>query len=331
MLLTSDVGVRLDERVRLMATLLAGTDWPERAQARKPHGIHTHARAARKHLAPFREHEALRVLQAFVAKGAPAEALFALATRFTWPALETRALPNWVPPDWPAALRDLTGAAQLESWLEGEDAAWQSSLRAARQTLDGACFKPFLAPFLGAIPEALVFVPNIGQPTDEEVGVRAGGELLSITPPRIAWGDNPPWPFDDDPTYVVRAALSSWLRLLLAPFLQAHAERVAAASQTALPVADDYARAFPTWTAQFTNLFTSGIIALYLEEHVSEREANAYVLMETKVYGMALLPATMRVLRRYRDEAANGRYQTVADFLPLFPRQLRVARRIVSL
>ncbi|MFO7324051.1 MAG: hypothetical protein DIU68_020160, partial [Chloroflexota bacterium] len=280
---------------------------------------------------PYRQHSALRVLQALIDRGAPAEALFALATRFTWPGLEDRALPSWVPPGWPDALRDLVRTAALDSWLQSQDAAWQTSINAARRALEGVTFKPFLAPFLGAIPEDLIFVPNIGQPSDQEVAVRAGRSLVSITPPRIAWGDNPPWPFDDDPAYVIRAALACYIRLALTPFLNTHAERVAAASKTALPVSEDYARAYPTWQAQFANLFVSGLVALYLEEHVSEREANAFVLMETKVYGVALLPATVRVLRRYRDEAATGRYQSFAAFLPLFPKQLRVVRRIVSL
>jgi hypothetical protein len=39
----------------------------------------------------------------------------------------------------------------------------------------------------------------------------------------------------------------------------------------------------------------------------------------------------MSVLRRYLSELDNGRYTDLIDFLPVFPKQLRVAKKIVTL
>ena len=72
-------------------------------------------------------------------------------------------------------------------------------------------------------------------------------------------------------------------------------------------------------------------MAIYLEDHVSQAEANAYVLMERKVRGLEVLPGVISVFRRYVTELENGRYQNLLDLLPNFSRQLRVANRIVTL
>jgi hypothetical protein len=46
---------------------------------------------------------------------------------------------------------------------------------------------------------------------------------------------------------------------------------------------------------------------------------------------MTILPGTISVLHRYLRERDAGRYDTLLDFLPVFPKQLRVAKRLVSL
>jgi hypothetical protein len=53
--------------------------------------------------------------------------------------------------------------------------------------------------------------------------------------------------------------------------------------------------------------------------------------MERKVNGMGFLPGTISVWRRYLSEREAGRYSSLMDFLPVFPKQLRVANRIVTL
>lgn len=327
----TDVSVRLDERIRLLSALLAATDWPDRAQARKPHGCHAHARATRKHVAALAAHPAARTLQTLLDRGAPMEALFSFAAVLDWPSLAASRLPSWAPADWPDHLRDFHASADLDSWHRAEDAAWQKSLSEVTRLLQGITLKPFLRTFFGDIVDAFVFMPNIGYPADVETGVRAGRELIAIVPPRLAWGDSAPWPFDDDPVYLYRAALTQYTRLLLASYLRAHADRLAEAEKTPLPVPDVYARQYPTWQAQFINLFTSGLIAIFLEDCVSPAEAQSYVLLQRKAYGVALLPSVVSVLRRYLEGVADGRYSGLADFLPLFPKQLRVAKRIVSL
>ena len=119
--------------------------------------------------------------------------------------------------------------------------------------------------FLGDIAEQFVFVPNISYPTDQEIGLRLGKEIVVITPPPLAWGDSPPWPYDEESQLVhsYRASLTQIGRLLLIAALRANPEKVAKASKSELPVGDQFKATHPTWEEQFTALFVAAAVALY--------------------------------------------------------------------
>lgn len=326
-----DITVRLDDRVRLISAVLAATDWPLKSQDRRPHGTHAHSRMTRKFLEPVKDHSAVQSMQGLLNSGAPLEAMFTFALTLTWPDLETPEVPGWVPPNWLGQLRDFYGESRLAEWWKNEETAWESAHSESRHVFANVTFKPVLERFFGAVDETLVFVPNISYPTDAEVTVRYNNELVCIAPPRLAWGDSPPWPFDEDAGYIHRTSLAQFSRILLHGYLRNHAETVAAASETPLPVSDQFRSKYPSWQEQFTTLFTAALSALYLEEHLSKAETNAYVLMERKMHGMTSLPGMISVLRRYLTAHEEGKYKELVDFLPVFPKQFKVAAKIVSL
>ncbi len=236
-----------------------------------------------------------------------------------------------MPPNWDDQLLRFYADADLAGWWASEAGVWQTAFEEASRTFADVQFKPFMQPYLGAIDERLVFVPNILYPTDHTLGLRFGGDLVCIAPPRVAWGDSPPWPFDEDPAHVYRAAIEQYGYILMDAYLRAHAERIIELAQTPLPVTDQYRALYPTWAEQFAHLFVAGAVAIYLEDHVSPAEANAYVLMERKVSGLEVLPGVISVFRRYLRELASGNYTSLLDLLPNFSRQLKVANRIVTL
>lgn len=158
-----------------------------------------------------------------------------------------------------------------------------------------------------------------------------GHDLICVAPPRLAWGDSPPWPFDEDPAHIYRGALTEYGRLLLLAYLRTNTGRVAEAAKTPMPVGEQFQNLHPTWEDQFITLFVAAAVAIYLEDHVNKAEASAYVLMARKAQGMTILPGTVSVLRRYLSEKASGRYESLLDFLPIFPKQLRIAKKIVTL
>jgi len=303
---------------------LALTEWPDK-QPR--HGSHLHARNTRKVLQKFAPHKAVRTLQLLLEKNAPLDALYTLAMQFSWPEMEITTAPPWMPPHWGEMLRSFYEASRLRDWWQHEDAIWEKGIAEASKVFRDDGFPAFLRPFLGPAADNLHFFPNVSYPTNLGVGVQRGDDYYCIAPPPLAWGDSPPWPFDEDLAYMYRTVMAVYTRLLL----RQHAAEVKAASQKPIPVNEEFRVKHPEWEAQFTSLFVAGTVAIYLEDHGHDKDAKAHVLMEQKAHGMAMLPGVIHVLRRYLSEHENGRYQTIVDFLPVFPNQLRVAKRIVNL
>lgn len=327
----TDVSVIVDDRVRLIAAALAGTTFPDTAQALHAHGTHAHARATRKRMSPFKSHEAIRALQTLLDQRAPVEALFTLALVMKLPDFALDRPPRWMPAHWNDALHDLYLRADLPQWWADQAEEWTQALHDSQRVFASIAIKPFLSAFVGNIRERFFFIPNICYPGNQELGVRLGSDLVCIIPPRLAWGDSPPWPYDEDPAHVYRAVMAQFGRLLMMDYLRIHAGQIGEIAQTPLPVSAQFQSLYPTWQEQFTNLFVAGAVAIFLEDHVSKAESQAYVLMERKVRGITILPGMISVLKRYLSEKAAGRYDSLIDFLPLFPRQLKVANRIAEL
>jgi hypothetical protein len=325
------VEIRTDDRVRLMSAVIAATNWPEKAQAAKGHLPHMHARNTAKRVAEFSHHPAVNAAQVLLDQSAPLEALYTYVLKLSWPDLTGQHIPRWVPPKWDEHLRNFYEQTKLAEWWSDEEEHWHDARMQSEKVFESVNFYEFLRPFLGDIVEQLVFMPNISYPSERSIGVRVGGELISICPPRIAWGENPPWPFDDDPGHVYTDALSDFARLLMLSYLRQNSEGVAPVAQKPLPVSEEFRERYPTWGDQFTELFVIGVVALFLEQAVNKQEAKAYILMSNKAKGLKILPGVVSVLRRYLSEFADGKYQTFIEYLPRFPNHLRVAKTISAL
>ena len=332
---TTPVKVIVDDRIRIMSAALAATNFPQSAQERKRHHAHAHARGLIKYLAEreMKKHPAIVTLQGLLDEGTPLEALFSLVMSLEMPKLTAATLPQWVPTGFNTQLWDFYEKAELATFFEDASKVWESAESQAKQVFEKVYFKGTLEPFLGDIPEEFVFMPNILWPADRELGIRVGNQLIAIVPPALAWGESPPWPYDEESMvaiHVYPGALSQYARILLQEYLHQHAEQVSAATEKDLPVGDLMAAEYPSWEEQFIALFKSAIVAIYLEDFMNPTEARGYMLMEKKVHNMTILPGTISVLRRFLQEKGN-RFQTLADFLAVFPTQLRVAKRIITM
>lgn len=329
----SDILVRIDDRVRLMSAVLAATNYPDKTQQLKPHGTHMHARATRKHVLKHADHPVVQATQTLLDTGTPLEALFTFAGMLHLPEFElTTPAPAWLPSGYLGHLLDFYTTAELPAFWTREQILWDKALLQTQKIFTKMALKPFIKPFVGDVDEKLVFIPNIGYPTDYDVGCRFGSELWCIAPPPLAWGDSPPWPYDEPSqiTYSYRAVIMVLGRLMLKPYLWSNPDHLAEVMKTELPVPDHFKAQYPTWEEQFTALFLSAVVAMYLEDHVDEREYKAYMIMEKKARKMEILPGTVNVLRRFLQEKdTNEKYHNLLEFLPIFPKQLRVAQKIV--
>jgi hypothetical protein len=329
------VQVTLDHRLRLIASALAATNFPETAQARRRHHAHSHGRATIKYMVDngFKTHPAIQTLQGLLDQKTPSEALFTLAMQLHPTDFTLVAPPAWMPAGFDQQLKDFYHTAKLQEYWQTHSSVWENAEAQAKHVFDKINFKSFLQPFLGDVKEDLLFMPNICYPADDELGIRVGDKLIAIIPPPQAWGDSPPWPYDEDTmlTHSYRAALSQYTRILLTEYLHRHPEKLAEATEKELPVTDQFRAQHPAWEDQFVWLFISAAVAMYLQHRVNEPEYKSYLLMEKKVRGMTFLPATVSVLNRFLQER-NTRYASgLMDFLPIFPAQLRVAKKIVMM
>jgi hypothetical protein len=322
------IQVTIDDRVRLMSAVLAVTDFPERAQQRKGHRPHTHARNTTKWLAAYRDHPAVVGAQTLLNQNAPLEALYTYALKLSFPAMTIDNPPPWTPPNWHEQLRDLYQSARLGELWEQDKALWQKAQKDVGDVLRNADYYAFLEPFVGPVDEQLIYMANISYPSDMAIGARVGGDIICVGPPRIAWGDNEPWPFNEDPAHVYSTSLVEYARLLMLAYLRQNAAQVAPVTQKPLPVDEEFLRKFPKWGDQFTELFVTGAVAIYLEQHVSPQEAKSFILMERKAKGVTILPGVVSVLQRYLSEFRDGKYRSFTDYLPHFPGHLRVAKKV---
>ncbi|HLY24748.1 MAG TPA: hypothetical protein VKQ72_00320 [Aggregatilineales bacterium] len=325
------ISVRVDDRVRLMSAVLAGTNYPDKSQERRKHGTHLHARGTRKAVAEHTHHPAVQAMQVLLDQSVPLASIYNYVLRLTWPGLRADDMPRWVPPKWNEQLKHFYEVTNLAKWWADEAENWKTAQRHLVEAFAKVDLYGFLDPFVGPIVETLVFMPNISYPSDQNIGFRIGGELVVIAPPPMAWGDSPPWPYKDDEALAYRAALDQYLRILMSSFMHEHEDLIKSLAEKPLPVDDKFALKHPTWQDQFLGLFSAALIHLFLEDSVSSLEAKSFMQHMQKVEGVTILPGIVSIFRRYLDEYKLGHYTNLADYLPNFPKQIRVARTIATL
>jgi hypothetical protein len=325
------VVIRVDDRVRLMSAVLAATNYPDKSQDRKKHGTHLHARGTRKIVSEFSHHPAVHAMQVLLDQNIAMGSMYSYVLRLTWPGLVADEVPRWVPPRWNEHLRHFYELTNLAKWWADDGEQWVQPVRHLKEAFAKVDLYGYLEPFFGQVVETLVFMPNICYPTDQNIGLRVGGELVAIMPPPMAWGDSPPWPYKDEEPLAYRTALVEYINILMKSFMRQHLEIITGLAEKPMPVGEKYAAQNPTWYDQFLSLIRSAIIALFLEDSVSSLEAKSFLLTTQKVEGATLLPGVVSILRRYLDEYKAGRYTNFADYLPNFPKQLRVVKTIAAL
>ncbi|MGF1507313.1 MAG: hypothetical protein ACFB51_19625 [Anaerolineae bacterium] len=326
--------VKVDDRIRLMSALLAMTTWPMQEQDEKPRGIHAHARATRQHLREFEDHPAVLTMQELLESGRTLDSIFSYVTCLQWPGLRARSKdrPDWAPADWSQQMRDLMFSSRLQDfWGEPDEGPWYDAEQQAHHAVDAVDMRPLLSEFFTRVPDEMIQHPNISFPTGQAVAFRWGKRLFAAVPPQIAWGNNPPWPYDEDPAYTQGEAFGAYARTLLRAELKRFPEQVEPASQETLPVPNAFRAKFPEWFDQFAVLFISGLTTIYLEETLGPAESKAYVVMAHKAHGFDVLPAVVDVLSRYRQQHAEGKFGAFGEYLTAFQRALRVTQRLKNL
>ena len=324
------VNVVIDDRVRLMSAVLALTDWPSREQQRQRFRPHVHARRTAVELESYRDHPSVKTLQWVLDLGLSLESVYMYGLNLKWPQMRQVSRLPWAPDGWEEDLADFRKQTHLEAWWAESRLDWQLAQEQTSQLVRDLDLGGFLEPFVGPVDETLVLMPNVSFPSASSVGVRVNGHLVCIAPPRRAWGDNEPWPFDEDPGHIYGCLIFQYGRLLLSEYLRRNPDAVEAAEKVPLPQEGLDQAQRSTWSDQFTALVATGLVALFLEQSLGKPEAQAYILMTERTEGLKTLAAVVHVLKRYLVAYQQGQYESFADYLPQFPTHLRLAQGLSS-
>ncbi len=281
----STFSVTIDERMRLVTAVLAASSWPIEEQAQLTHAVHPHAKQVRQFVQPFGSHPAVNGADEALLNGVELADLFSAALRATWPDFTPiTELPRVLKiRGWVQSLADFAQktAVATDFWPQ-HTGVWAEAQTALETIFAGERLLTSLAQLgEGGGETAVSLMPNLVFPALSPVVATAEGALTLLLPPPKAVGESPPWPFDEDPGWVVATVAEQLVPYLL----DADLARLAGAQK---PIA--------------VHLATAHCLATLLDEF----EAQAYLLRAKKGRNLPQLPILFAQLQAAVAEG-NGR------------------------
>lgn len=286
----STLAITIDERLRLVTAVLAASNWPAEEQAQLTHAVHPQAKQVRHFVQPFASHPAVSGANEALLNGVPLADLFSAALGCTWPDfIPTADLPHVLKiNDWVQALADFARETSIVTLFgAAHTAVWQE----AQAALEAIFAKGDLLAALGQLGKvadtAVLLMPNLVFPALTPVVATANNTLALLLPPPKAVGESPPWPFDEDPGWVVAAVAEQ-----LAPHLLAADQAQFSADQQAIAM----------------HLAAAHCLATLLDDY----EAQAYLLRAKKAHHLPQLPALFAQLQ---EEVMRGNGRSLISLL----------------
>ena len=283
----STINIKIDNRLRLVTAVLAASDWPANEQSKLTHAVHPQAKLTRQFLRPFATHPATKGVNEALLNGVALEDLFSAAMRCSWPDFTpTSSLPHVLKiDDWVRSLADFASdtAVATQFWPE-QAAVWDEAVTALTSIFSGDGLLTSLAQLGNSEQEtAVTIMPNLIFPALTPVVATADSAITLLLPPPKAVGESPPWPFDEDPGWVVAAVAEQ-----LAPSILT--TEIAQLKEIEQPIAIHLA------------------IAHSLATLLDDFEAQAYLLRAKKEHTLPQLPA---LFARLQDEVSNENGQSL--------------------
>jgi hypothetical protein len=286
----STLNIAIDERLRLVTAVLSASSWPLEEQNELTHAVHPQAKLVRQFVQPFTTHAAVNGVNEALINGVALADLFSAALRCTWPHFApTSELPHVLKIDaWVGALADFarTTAVTTIFWPQ-QTAVWQAAQAALEKIFTEGDLLAALGQ-LGAVADtAVTLMPNLIFPALTPVVATGAGALVLLLPPPKAVGESPPWPFDEDPGWVVATVAEQLLPYLLA-------NELAQLDAAQHPIA--------------MHLAAAHCLATLLDDF----EAQAYLLRARKEHNLPQLPTLFAQLQA---AVAGGKGRSLAQIL----------------
>jgi hypothetical protein len=273
----SMITIHIDDRIRLAMAVLAASDWPEREQAIETHAVHQHSKQTRQFVSSYRGHAAATGLNQLLNSGVHLEDLFSAVLCCSWPDFEpVEPIPDALgSSSWLSDLPDFYGSTAIADFWDDHAGSWEEARSDLMAILSGSQIVPYLSQFLGHQESLEIGVmPSIGYPMLAPTLAKTTSRIYLVLPPAKAWGESPPWPFGEDPAWVV--AQTCWH--LAAHFMAESLSRLEVTQQATLRHA---------------------AVTLCLEREFDVAEAMAYLVRSKKEHNLPRLPLVVEALREY--------------------------------
>ena len=282
----SDVSIAIDNRVRLVAAVLAASRWPDHEQTLTPHAVHTHAKMTRQYVSDFATHPATQAINTMLENDQLDLAdLFGAALRCSWPMLEaSETLPAaYTNGDFLEQLADFyTDSAVAAFFWSDHNAVWQEAAQDLEKIFQNNGLPDYLSKLIGNnLTQNIVVVPNLAYPALHPIVASTAETLFLILPPPRAWGESPPWPYHEDLGWVIAQSCYALTETLLADVLESMDENQQA-------------------------LLHHAAVTLCLEETVNEQESLSYLVRSKKQHNLPDLPMTVEKMRAYLEDPNAG-------------------------
>ncbi|MCP5100550.1 MAG: hypothetical protein GY943_33795 [Chloroflexi bacterium] len=274
----SQIQAILDERVRLVTAVFAASDWPDEEQKQLTHAVHPHSKRTRHHLLSQQSHTAVYTLNQALLNGVSLDHLFSAAIRCEWPEFViSEPLPQVLQiENWTNALSDFVADTNLVAsfWPEHQ-ALWDESVAELQAILQDKPLYAFLEAVTGqSLTHEISVMPTLVYPMLKPVLASTETQLLLILPPPKAVGESPPWPYREDPGWVIARVCERLLFHLLAEKLNQLDNRQKA-------------------------LLVRGAMTLCLEQCIDEFEALAFLVRSKKEFDLPDLPDVVDKMRAH--------------------------------
>ncbi len=276
----SELKVKVDDRARLVTAVLAASQWPDEEQAQLTHAVHPHAKQTRQFVSKFSSHPAVVGMNQSWLNGVELDTMFSAAARCQWPSFLTsprETLPRVLQIEgWTQSLAQFAKDTKIatEFWPQHE-AVWDAATAALRTIFPNDNLLAFIARITGnPIKQTVIIMPNLVYPALSPILATSNQQYYLLVPPPKAVGESPPWPYSEDPGWVVALASRQLLQNAFGEDLS--------------QLEDEQAK-----------IVIHAATTLCLEELLDEFEGQAYLLRRQKEEDLPTLPDAVEKMRDY--------------------------------
>lgn len=274
-----DITILIDDRARLVTAVLAASRWPQIEQAQLTHAVHPHAKQTQQFVQRVADHGAVTAVNNALDQNIPLTTFFSTALRASWGSFISREpLPNtegFAATNWLKQLPDFGEKSGLSVFWAAHQPAWDEGVSDLQAIFYNSTIGRFVAHLRRQpLPQQIAIMPNIVYPALQPILAETAATVYLLLPPPKAVGESPPWPFDEDPGWVLARACHALIDHFLADIL-----------------------------AQFNpkqqQLLKYAATTLFLEEAIDEAEAAGYLIRTKKQHKLPRLPLAVEELRHW--------------------------------